>query len=248
MIAFNLVAAVAVSLFSCLALTHPATTSEKVVLVNITTHSLQVPPHILQKRYYKMKPWDPPYKGKPPPWPPQESAAFPVPSFNRTCSTDTRVALWKWRYLCDRANDESLKTTNPRTRIQFCFHPRPTEALCCDADGNAKYGQTCLSSPLWPQDDAEAAWCAKCRLWEAPCVFGDYPEINNPENVCKCQFEKCYIPDDFNWEGINPETDRSGYPGLKKTSYLHDVKTWYGFFSIPKDHVTMADLEEADWL
>ncbi|KIW33931.1 uncharacterized protein PV07_00745 [Cladophialophora immunda] len=227
---------------------HPAAAGERDVLVNITVHSLHLPSHMLQKRYYKFKPWDPPYKGKPPAWPSQEDATYPIPDFNRTCATDARVALWKWRYLCDRAKDESLKTTNPRTRIQFCFNPPPSEELCCDADGNAKYGQTCLTSPLWPQDDQEAAWCGTCRLYQAPCVFGEYPEINNPENVCKCQFDKCYIPSDFNWEGINPETDRSGYPGLKKTTYVHDVKKWYSYLSIPKDQVTEAMLEEADWL
>ncbi|KIW98155.1 uncharacterized protein Z519_01739 [Cladophialophora bantiana CBS 173.52] len=212
-------------LFPFLAAAYPATGGKQDVPFNITVHSVEPPSHKLQKRY-KNKSWDPPYKGKPPAWPSQEDAAFPIPSFERTCVTDARVALWKWRYLCDRAFDESLKTTNPRTRIQFCFHPPPSAELCCDVDGNAKYGQTCLSSPLWPQDEQQAAWCSNdCRLSLGPCIFGEYAEINNPENVCKCQFEKCYIPDEFNWMGINPETDGSGYPGLKVESYLHEVKT-----------------------
>ena len=248
MIAPNLIAAVAVFLFSSLALARSAPGSEKDVVENVTAHDLQLPPHQLQKRYYKVKPWDPPYKGKPPPWPPQEEADFPIPHFNRTCATDARVALWKWRYLCDRANDESLKTTNPRTRIRFCFDPPPSEALCCDADGNAKCGQTCLTSPLWPQNDTEAAWCGTCRLWEAPCLFGEYPALNNPENVCKCQFDKCYIPDDFNWERIRPETDGSGYPGLQRTTYVRDVKAWYGYLRIPYDMLDGKALLEADWL
>ncbi|KIW82259.1 hypothetical protein Z517_05286 [Fonsecaea pedrosoi CBS 271.37] len=248
MISSHLVAAVAVSFFACSALAHPATARAENVPVNVTVHSVEPPQHTLQKRYFKSKSWDPPYVGHPPPWPSQEDAAFPIPEFNRSCFTDARVALWKWRYLCDRANDESLKTTNPRTRIQFCFNPPPSAELCCDADGNAQRGQTCLTSPLWPQTDQEAAWCGTCRLYEGPCVFGEYPEINNPENVCKCQFDKCYLPDDFNPDHINPETDRSGYPGLKKATYVRDVKVWYSYFSVPKDGITDEDLEQSDWL
>ncbi|KIY01292.1 uncharacterized protein Z520_02844 [Fonsecaea multimorphosa CBS 102226] len=248
MITSNLVAALGVLLFSCPALAHPTTASQMEVLVNVTAHDLQLPQHKLQKRdeYYHVKPWDPPYKGKPPPWP--EDAAYPIPRYNRTCTTDARVALWKWRYLCDRANDEWLKSTNPRTRIRFCFNEPPSEALCCDEDGNAKMGQTCLTSPLWPQNDTEAAWCGNCRLWEAPCIFGNYPELNNPENICKCQFNQCYIPDDFNWERINPEADRSGYPGLQRSPYLRDVKAWYGYWRLPYDDLKGKALLEVDWL
>lgn len=138
------------------------------------------------------------YEGNPAPWPDQQNASFPIPEYKRTCATDARVALWKWRYICDRdSTDKDLWNVN----VVYCIHPPPSSERCCTGagdDGVPLMAANCLTSPLWPQSAREAASCATCDLRTNNCVYGNYAAVNNPQNVCLCQFPRCVLPEKYN--------------------------------------------------